>query len=403
MYHMKRDESGVAICNASVKDCPNGAFGHWETADEVWTAYEESNCDKTLAKTLNKNEIKRKSRKNIAEEKKEALKMLKNAQDDEDRDIALSMIPANDYIWDKFADSSKKDERLWAAKKINANKTAIIDFIEYEEDPDVLCAFAKNPTLEEEQAEKIYNKLKKLKVYDLQDQHFIKDYTRTVQSMKDDSSETIPANKAVPNASQTTSPQNTNKPRNVEPSPSVSKAQSIPEGPQKEKVVSQAQNRNNEGPQPVNKSRKTPLQKIADSQKVARMIVSPDFGQAFNEATKNMRDDIWKTIRDKNISPEQRKAAESVLRVLSEAKFAGANKKNFLLQGGTEVFSFNTTNGTDLSKIPDGLVKKHIGKIFDQNDIEYSFKKTNKSLEFHFVTQDDFDKLKFDINIEKVS
>lgn len=404
MYHMKRDESGVAICNASVKTCPNGAFGHWETADEVWTAYEASNYDKTFAKTLNKNEIKKKARQNAAEEKKEALEMLRNAEDDEDRNIALSMIPANDYIWDKFSESSQKDERLWAAKKINANKTAVIDFIEYEEDPDVLYAFAENPTLEKEQAKKIYNKLKKLKNYELQDQHFVKDYTRTVRSMRDDNSETVPTKKPVPQTSQTTASRNgAEKPTVAQPvsTPSKTQPQPVPERVQKEKVVPQSHNENNK--QPVNKGKKTPLQKVADSQRAAKMVVSPEFGTAFNKAKENMRDDLWKVIRDENASPERRKAAEDILRVVTQTKFSAINKKNSLLQGGTQIFSFNTTNDTDLSKIPDGLVRKHIGKLFDLNDIEYDLKKTNKSLEFHFVTQDDFDKLEFDLNVVPVS
>src|SRR5699024_7580058 len=133
------------------------------------------NYDKTFSKTLNKKDIKDKARRNLADEKKQALDLLRNAQDDDDKNIALSMIPGKDYIWDKFSESDDPAERMWSARKIDGSKSAIIDFIENENNPDVLMAFSENTSLEKDQAKRVYNKLKYVKSYDLQDQHFVKD------------------------------------------------------------------------------------------------------------------------------------------------------------------------------------------------------------------------------------
>lgn len=180
-YHMKKDESGPAVCNANVKQCPNGDFGHWSNEAEVWEAYEAVNFDKTLSSTLSKKTIQDKARRQSYEDKKEALADLRKAKTSLDREIALSSIPPGDAVWERFADSSEKDERIWAAQKINGSKSKIIDFIEYENDPEVLEAFAKNPTLEKADAKKIFNKLKTVATYDQQPEFFVKDYSYTMR------------------------------------------------------------------------------------------------------------------------------------------------------------------------------------------------------------------------------
>lgn len=41
-YHMKLDQSGAGICEASERECPNGAFGHFGSEYEVMLSYERS-------------------------------------------------------------------------------------------------------------------------------------------------------------------------------------------------------------------------------------------------------------------------------------------------------------------------------------------------------------------------
>lgn len=41
-FHMKRDQSGAALCTAVERSCPNGEFGHYDSQYEVLMAYEHA-------------------------------------------------------------------------------------------------------------------------------------------------------------------------------------------------------------------------------------------------------------------------------------------------------------------------------------------------------------------------
>lgn len=359
-FHMKKDESGVAICNASVKDCPNGDFGHWDTEEEVWTAYEASNYDKTFSKTLNKKDIKDKARRNLADEKKQALDLLRNAQDDDDKNIALSMIPGKDYIWDKFSESDDPAERMWSARKIDGSKSAIIDFIENENNPDVLMAFSENTSLEKDQAKRVYNKLKYVKSYDLQDQHFVKDYARTMKLMRD--SEDKASSDVTANQSD-------------------------------KKVIADSKDSDSQS-----SSNKTPVEKWNDSKKVSKIVLSSEFGKDFYKAQNSLKAELKEKINKENISDKEKSDFKNAMSQLEQAHFAANRKTSLLMGGGTQSFSFIAKNDVNLSDIPNSLIDKHFGKLFSQNNISYTMTRTNKSINFSFMSEDELKNLNVDLD-----
>lgn len=348
-YHMKRDESGVAICKADIQSCPNGEIvGHYNSEAEVWAAYELQQSEQ-LAKTITKNDITEKANNEILDDRELAYSELAQATNIEEKEQALRLLNMSDTTtYEKLSRSPDAHERTIAAERLT-NERTINQLINKENNIDVLSALAKNPTLTKTQAQNIYTTMNKNGATTIDKEFFIKDYANTQKRQIE----------------------NTNQ--------SATKPQPTPAKPQPTDNQTQQYSQTIHGIRP----QKDIIQSI---KKANQLLKSPTWQNTYYNALNTMKKSVNQR-KTQETNPRNIEKLDNLTTILHGKKGmsfkAAISTSNIGAEG--VMFTFNNHDITPYSK----SFQKHIGQIFTDNNIPYTSTTTQQGITFTFITQEE--------------
>lgn len=163
-FHMKKDQSGPALCTAVERSCPNGEFGHYDSQYEVLMAYEHAINEGKVPGLATLASLKRGE---ISASREELERDLTEATDETSyvEAIAFNIHPldANRQreILTAHSDDSPRSVSVRERIANITNSKAILDSLSEEEtNPDVIDTVAENPHLEESSATILLSRFK---------------------------------------------------------------------------------------------------------------------------------------------------------------------------------------------------------------------------------------------------
>jgi len=161
-WHMKLDQSGAGECFATVKDCPNGEFGHYDSAYEVSLAYEHKVRTGeipglTMIRTLRREEI--------TEQSSELRAELAGIDNNEDYllSIATHLHPLDGQMQHELLEKHSGDsalDRSVRAKiaEMSESSNVLNHLVEHEDNYEVLQGLMSNRQASDENLRAIYAK-----------------------------------------------------------------------------------------------------------------------------------------------------------------------------------------------------------------------------------------------------
>lgn len=156
-FHMKKDQSGAALCTATERSCPNGEFGHYDSEYEVLMAYEEA---VTGGKVPGLAAMAGLRREEISASRQELEKDLAEANDETSyvEAIAFNIHPLDTArqreILSTHSDDSSRSVSVRERIAAITNSKVILDSLSEEEThPEVIDAVAENPHLAQSSAD----------------------------------------------------------------------------------------------------------------------------------------------------------------------------------------------------------------------------------------------------------